>query len=149
MLIRLHFYRPQTKFAKVIFLHLSVSHFVHRGGGVPGQVPPWIRYTPLGPGTPPGTRYKPPRTRYTPRPGTSPHPPPPEQCMLGDTGNKRAVRILLFVKMLTWCLSGCCINEENRYRTHFLCLCLCQIVYGNTVLQFDTNTNVAASVNEA
>ena len=27
----LHFYRPQTKFAKVMFLHLSVSHSVHRG----------------------------------------------------------------------------------------------------------------------
>ena len=26
-----HFYRPQTKFAKVIILHLSVSHSVHRG----------------------------------------------------------------------------------------------------------------------
>ena len=29
--------------------------------------------------------------RYTPRADT----PPPEQCVLGDTGNKRAVRILL------------------------------------------------------
>ena len=27
------YYRPQTKFAKVMFLHLSVSHFVHRVGG--------------------------------------------------------------------------------------------------------------------
>ena len=27
------YYRPQTKFAKVMFLHLSVSHSVHRGGG--------------------------------------------------------------------------------------------------------------------
>ena len=26
-------YRPQTKFAKVMFLHVSVSHSVHRGGG--------------------------------------------------------------------------------------------------------------------
>ena len=26
------FYCPQTKFAKVIFLHLSVSHSVHRWG---------------------------------------------------------------------------------------------------------------------
>ena len=40
------FYRPQTKFAKVMFLHLSVSHSVHGGGGclvlgglVPGEVP--------------------------------------------------------------------------------------------------------------
>ena len=29
-----HFYRPQTKFAKVMFLHLSVSHSVHREGGL-------------------------------------------------------------------------------------------------------------------
>ena len=26
-----YFYRPLTKFAKVMFLHLSVSHSVHRG----------------------------------------------------------------------------------------------------------------------
>ena len=32
------FYRPQTKFAKVMFLHVSVSHSVHRGGA--GEVPP-------------------------------------------------------------------------------------------------------------
>ena len=29
-----HFYRPQTKFAKVMFLHLSVSHSVHGGACV-------------------------------------------------------------------------------------------------------------------
>ena len=46
-------------------------------GGVPGQVQ-----------TPAGT---PPPGRYTPRAGT----PPREQCMLGDTGNNRAIRILL------------------------------------------------------
>ena len=27
------FYRPQTKFAKLMFLHVSVSHSVHGGGG--------------------------------------------------------------------------------------------------------------------
>ena len=38
-------YRPQTKFAKVMFLHLSVSHTVHRGmsasvyAGI--HTPPW------------------------------------------------------------------------------------------------------------
>ena len=32
-----HYYRPQTKFAKVMFLHLSVILFT---GGAPGQVPP-------------------------------------------------------------------------------------------------------------
>ena len=73
------------------------------GGTYPGtpltrypwdQVHPRTRYTPgpgtpfpQEPGTPLGTRYK-----------------PPEQCMLGDTGNKRAVRILLE-----------CILVGNRY----------------------------------
>ena len=62
-----YFYRPQTKFAKVMFLHLSVSHSVHGGST-------WA-------GTPPG--------RYTPRAGTTPPvqvhtpwagtPPPPGQ----------------------------------------------------------------------
>ena len=94
---------------KVIFLHLSVILFTRGGStweGTPWQVHPLGRHippglgTPLGPGTPlagtPPGRYTPlgiytpwdqihlPRTRYT-----------PEQCMLGDTGNKRAVRILL------------------------------------------------------
>ena len=27
------YYRPQTKFAKIMFLHVSVSHSVHMGGG--------------------------------------------------------------------------------------------------------------------
>ena len=64
-------------------------------GTPPDQVPPQTRYTPQtkytpnqvhpsGPGTPPGTRYTPQDQVH-----------PPEQCMLGDTGNKRAVRILL------------------------------------------------------
>ena len=35
---RQYHYRPQTKFAKVMFLHLSVSHFVHRGVSTPT---PW------------------------------------------------------------------------------------------------------------
>ena len=62
--------------AKVIFLHLSVIHSVHRGGGGLPQCmlppPPWTRQTPLdqadppGPGRPPQTRQTPPRTRQTP-----------------------------------------------------------------------------------
>ena len=28
----IYYYRPQTKFAKVMFLRLSVGHSVHRGG---------------------------------------------------------------------------------------------------------------------
>ena len=74
------------------------------------QVPPETRYIPWDQVHPRGTRYIPPGlgtpqgTRYTPRPGTPSdqvHPPrpgtphPPEQRKLGDTGNKRAVRILL------------------------------------------------------
>ena len=109
-------YRLQTKFAKVMFLHLSVILFT---GGVPGQVhPPWDQVHPPWAGTPwAGT----PLGRYTSRDQVHPpagippdqvhppgqeHPPGPDQpprtrytthrqCMLGDTGNKRAVRILL------------------------------------------------------
>ena len=61
----------------VMFLHLSVSHSVHRGGGVPGQVP-----LPR-PGIPPG-RYTP-QARCTPWAGT----PPSKRLLL------RTVRILL------------------------------------------------------
>ena len=76
-------YRPQTKFAKVMFLHLSVILFT---GGVSASVhagihPPEQTPTPHWEQTPP-----------------SKHTPPWEQtppCMLGDTGNKRAVRILV------------------------------------------------------
>ena len=64
-------YRLQTKFAKVMFLHLSVILF--RGGCLPQCM---LGYTPPEQ-TPQGSRH------------------PPMQCMLGDTGNKRAVRILL------------------------------------------------------
>ena len=91
-----------------------VCHSFH-GGSTWAGTPFWIRYTPR-PGTPPGQvhtapssdqvpwdQVHPPRTRYTPQPGTLLGPGslpnqvhlPPEQCMLGDTGNKRAVRILL------------------------------------------------------
>ena len=76
------YYRPQTKFEKVMFLHLSVSHSVHRGST-------WA-------GTPPG--------KY-PQAGTSPagYPPesipragtPPSNSACWDTVNKRAVSISL------------------------------------------------------
>ena len=53
-----YYYRPQTKFAKVMFLHLSVSHSVHRWEGVclsacwDTHTPSWAdtypgRHTPL------------------------------------------------------------------------------------------------------
>ena len=65
--ITTHFYRPQRSWGKVMFLHVSVILFT--GGGLPQGI--------LG--------YPPPEQT----------PPLREQCMLGDTGNKRAVRILL------------------------------------------------------
>ena len=78
-----------------MFLHVSVILFT--GLGLPHCM---LGYTP-----PPGPEAgpiacwdtPPPRTRH-PLPGTrQPLGPdtPPEQCMLGDTGNKRAVSILL------------------------------------------------------
>ena len=73
----LYFYRPQTKFAKVMFLHLSVSHSVHSWGGVLGAS------APVHAGM------------HTPRDQSARARPRKEQCTLGDTGNKRAVRILL------------------------------------------------------
>ena len=54
-----------------MFLHLSVSHSVHKGGGGSASMHAGIADTPF--------------REHTPQ----------EQCMLGDTGNKRAVRILL------------------------------------------------------
>ena len=98
---------------KVIFSVACVKNSVHGKGGVPRHVPPGQvhpqvctpgRYTPQV-GTPwqvhPLGRYTPWQV-HLPWAGTPPrqvHPPgqvhPPEQYMLGDTGNKRAVRILL------------------------------------------------------
>ena len=77
----LNYYRPQTKFAKVMFLHLSVSHSVHRGGVCPSAC--WD--------APPGPEADPPEDP----PRDQRQTPPPVQCMLEDTRNKRAVRILL------------------------------------------------------
>ena len=75
-----------------MFLHLSVSHPVNRGGStsVHAGIPP---------GTP-GTRYPPeqtpsPRDQVPPWEQTPPRPGTPPQCMLGDMVNKRAVCILL------------------------------------------------------
>ena len=73
-------YRPQMKFAKVMFLHLPVILFTGRGVCLSAC---WythaLEQTPSSPGG------------DTPQEQT----PPTAECMLGDTGNKRAVRILL------------------------------------------------------
>ena len=69
-------------------------------GGVPGQVHPHPRQV-HPPGQVPLPRQIHPSSRYTPQAGTPPGQvpqagtPPREQCMLGDMGNKRVVRILL------------------------------------------------------
>ena len=67
---------------------------------------------------------------------------------LSHSGVNICTCICVCIKMLTLCLWGCCVNAENGYRTRSLHLYLHQLVYGNTILQFDTNTNVEASVNE-
>ena len=107
-----NYYHPQTKFAKVMFLHLSVNHSVHGGGrGTLAGTPHWAgtppgRYTTPWAGTPPN-RYTSPQAgkppgRYPPWADTPPgqvHPPPGRYTPPGnacwDTVNKRAVRILL------------------------------------------------------
>ena len=87
-------YHPQTKFAKVMFSHLSVCHSVHRGVCLsaccytpPGAQPPRPG-TPLGPAPP---QDQAPPTRH-PREQA---PPPPAQCILRDMVNKWEERILL------------------------------------------------------
>ena len=78
-------YRPQMKFAKVMFSQVSV-HI----GGVLSQSHCMLGYTP-------------PSTGQTP-PLLGRH--PPAQCMLGDTVNKRVVRIplecILVCNVTTW-----------------------------------------------
>ena len=74
-----HFYRPQRSWGKVMFLHVSVILFT--GGVCP--IACWDIHPPI-------RGRHPSQTRHPLGPGT-----PPAQCMLGDTGNKRAVCILL------------------------------------------------------
>ena len=73
-----------------MFLHLSV---ILSMGVCPSAC--WDAHTPPGPeaDTPPRNRHPP---GPDPGPEADPPPPPPrEQCMLEDTGNKWVVRILL------------------------------------------------------
>ena len=94
------YYRPQRSCGKVMFLHLSVSHSVHRGGvclSACWDTPPG-RYTPLGRYTPwqvhPPGRYTP-LGRYTP---WQLHPwadTPPGQVHPPRQSPQRTVRILL------------------------------------------------------
>ena len=95
-----NYYRPQRSWGKIIFSEACVRNSVHRGVSAPLHAG---IHTPLGPeadtppgpeaDTPPGPQEQtpPPPPQSRPPPGTDPQ----AQCMLGDTGNKRAVRILL------------------------------------------------------
>ena len=76
---------------KVIFSEACVENSVHRGGCLPNCM--------LGYPCPP-----PPPTRGRHPPGADT---PTTQCMLGDTGNKRAVRILLEF-ILVFIFKCCC-----------------------------------------
>ena len=83
---------------KVIFLHLSVILFFcsQWGGGSTWAGPrTWAGTSPLG--------------RYI----------PPEQCMLGDTGNKRAVRILLEC-ILVFCYFSVLFTLLRNFYDNFL-----------------------------
>ena len=124
------------------YIFTTVCHSVQRGEYLdrdppdhvhpPDQVHPPGQCTTPRAGTPrTGTRYTP-QTRYTPDqvpplgPGTPPdrynpwdqvpsdQVPPPEQCMLGDTGNKRAVRILLE------CIPNVCNGSKCEWFKNYL-----------------------------
>ena len=65
----IYFYLPQTKFAKFMFLHLSVSHSVHRGVCLSAcwDIHPHLPGTDIPPeaDTPPRSRH-PPQSRHPP-----------------------------------------------------------------------------------
>ena len=77
-------------------IFVPVCHSVHRGVCFSAYPPPQRRTPPHPP------EQTPPRKRHSPQ---GPDPPrsrhPPAQCMLGDTLNKQAVRILLECNLVT------------------------------------------------
>ena len=98
-------YTPKTRYTPQDQVHPPGTRYTPQTRYSSGtRYPPGNKYIPLGPGTPPRTRYTP-QTRYIqqgqiPLRGASTaletrYPPPREQCMLGDMGNKWAVCILL------------------------------------------------------
>ena len=98
----------------------GVSTPLHAGIHPPGADTPWelTPNTPLGADTrhPPGSRHTP-RSRHPPEQTFPPRADtPPAQCMLGDTGNKRTVRILLkcILVVLAFalvCNARCCLGS--------------------------------------
>ena len=130
----------RNEVAKVMFLHLSVSHSVYRGG-VPGQAPPGpgtpprTRYPPWdqvhpppwdqvhpGPGTPPGTRYTPPGTRCPPRQV------PPRQVHPLGPGTPRQVH------PLPTPAHGYCCGRYASYWNAFLLLDIFAIIQADSCL---------------
>ena len=100
--------------ARLCFLHVSVIMLT--GGVCPIawlDTPHWAHTPPPGPeaGTPPDQRQAP------PPPGADT---PSAQCILGDTGNKRAVRILLECNLVT--VNILTYAESNA----FGCVCVLQ-----------------------
>ena len=96
LVILTYCYRPQTKFGASSYFQKRVSRILF-GGEYLGRYPLGISPTPRD--------QLPPQTRYTLWDQVH----PPEQCMLGDTGNKRVVRILLecilvHISFVTWWL---------------------------------------------
>ena len=107
---------PQRSWGKVIFLHVSVILFTGVGG-LPQcilgyhpleQTPPSPRADTSPEQTPAGRRHPPrtdpPQEQKPPSPLSRLH--PREQCMLGDTGNKRAASILLECVLVHLCFRG-------------------------------------------
>ena len=95
-----------------MFLHVSVSHSVHRGGSDPlhaGIRLPDQRQAPPGAETPP---------KQT----------PPAQCMLGDTGNKRAVCILLVCNLV-----------KMKFKNHLMEFVKLRIVEDRNVLKIKSS----------
>ena len=94
------YYRLQRSWGKVIFSQARVKNSVQ--GGCLGRHTPGYLIPLLGADIP--QEQTPPRPEQTPLPQCTHSPreqtppgrhPLPEQCMLGDAGNKRGVRILL------------------------------------------------------
>ena len=104
---------------KVIFSEGCVKNSVHRGGGLPQCM--------LGYQTPP-SEQTPPRTdtppEQTPLPGADTF--LPEQCILGDTANKRVVRMLLETYNVVKCSQK--LHEIERIWTKIASTILLQYV---------------------
>ena len=112
-------YLPSTTKLRRLFLHLSVSYSVHRGGE-PGQVPPPGPGTSPRAGTPPRQvhclpsrytpgRYTPQDQVYPPGPGT----PPRTRC----TPRRRL--LLRTVRILLECILVLLIILRSRWRVVF------------------------------